>query len=57
METKELIQPDAVPVIKIETVEEDFGTLIPEHAIMRFARFLLPRMQEEMESTQLPPPK
>lgn len=57
METKELIQPDAVPVVKIETVEEDFGTLIPEHAIMRFARFLLPRMQEEMESTQLPPPK
>ena len=57
METKELIQPDAIPVVKIETVEDDFGTLIPEHAIMRFARFLLPRMQEEMESTQLPPPK
>lgn len=57
METKEPIQPDAIPVVKIETVEDNFGTLIPEHAIMHFARFLLPRMQEEMESTQLPPPK
>lgn len=23
METKELIQPDAIPVVKIETVEDD----------------------------------
>lgn len=29
--------------------EEDYGALIPEHAILRFARFLLPKIQADLE--------
>ena len=29
--------------------EEDYGAQLPEHVILRFARFLLPRIQEDLE--------
>ena len=28
---------------------EDYGTQLPEHVILRFARFLLPKIQEDLE--------
>ena len=32
--------------------EEDYGTLIPEHAILRFARFLLPKIQADLDKKE-----
>ena len=29
--------------------EEDYGAQLPEHVILRFARFLLPKIQEDLE--------
>ena len=29
--------------------EEDYGVQLPEHVILRFARFLLPKIQEDLE--------
>ena len=29
--------------------EEDYGTQIPEHAILRFARLLLPEIQADLK--------
>ena len=29
---------------------EDYGAPLPEHAILRFARFLLPKIQEDLET-------
>ena len=28
---------------------EDYGTQLPEHVILRFARFLLPKIQEDLD--------
>ena len=28
---------------------EDYGAQLPEHVILRFARFLLPKIQEDLE--------
>ena len=28
---------------------DDYGTQLPEHVILRFARFLLPKIQENLE--------
>ena len=29
---------------------EDYGAQLPEHVILRFARFLLPKIQENLEN-------
>ena len=29
---------------------EDYGAQLPEHVILRFARFLLPKIQEDLET-------
>ncbi len=36
-------------IVEVTVKTEDYGTLIPEHAILRFARFLLPKIQEDLE--------
>ena len=33
----------------ITQTEEDYGAQLPEHVILRFARFLLPKIQEDLE--------
>lgn len=53
MEAKNLIPSEAVPIVKVKTVEDDYGACIPDEAIMRFAQFLLPRMQEDINSAHL----
>ena len=45
--------PEQIP--QEQTVEvttqnaEDYGAQLPEHVILRFARFLLPKIQEDLE--------
>ncbi len=39
------------PTVEVET-KEDYGTLIPDFAIDRFARFLFRKMQEEQENAE-----
>ncbi len=36
------------PILEVEP-KEDFGALIPDHAITRLARFLLPKIQEDLK--------
>ncbi len=36
------------PILEVET-KEDFGALIPDHAITRLAGFLLPKIQENLK--------
>ncbi len=36
------------PILEVE-IKEDFGALIPEHAITRLARFLLPKIQGDLK--------
>ena len=36
----------------VTQAEEDYGALIPEHAILRFARFLLPKIQADLEKKE-----
>ena len=36
----------------VTQVEQDYGSLIPEHAILRFARFLLPKIQADLEKKE-----
>ena len=40
-------------IVEVVTqAEEDYGVLIPEHAILRFARFLLPKIQADLEKKE-----
>ena len=32
--------------------EADYGAKLPEHVILRFARFLLPKIQEDLEKKE-----
>ena len=37
-------------IVEVTTqTEEDYGAQLPEHVILRFARFLLPKIQEDLE--------
>lgn len=36
----------------ISKTEADSGAQLPEHAILRFARFLLPKIQEDFEKKE-----
>lgn len=39
----------------IPKTEADSGAQLPEHAILRFARFLLPKIQEDFEKKEKKP--
>ena len=40
-------------IVKVVTqAEEDYGAQIPEHTILRFARFLLPKIQADLEKKE-----
>ena len=47
----EQIMEDQIAEV-VTQAEEDYGTLIPEHAILRFARFLLPMIQADLEKKE-----
>ena len=37
-------------IVEVTTQKtEDYGMLLPEHVILRFARFLLPKIQEDLD--------
>ena len=37
-------------IVEVTTQKtEDYGAHLPEHVILRFARFLLPKIQEDLE--------
>ena len=37
-------------IVEVTTQKtEDYGARLPEHVILRFARFLLPKIQEDLE--------
>ena len=37
-------------IVEVTTqTEEDYGAQLPEHVILRFARFLLPKIQEDLD--------
>ena len=37
-------------IVEVTTqTEEDYGAQLPEYVILRFARFLLPKIQEDLE--------
>ena len=36
----------------VTQAEQDYGTLIPEHAILRFARFLLPKILGDLDKKE-----
>ena len=44
---EQISQEQIVEVTKQNT--EDYGAQLPEHVIFRFARFLLPKIQEDLE--------
>ena len=44
---EQISQKQIVEVTKQNT--EDYGAQLPEHVIFRFARFLLPKIQEDLE--------
>ena len=44
---EQIIQERTVEVTMQKT--EDYGAQLPEHVIRRFARFLLPKIQEDLE--------
>ena len=47
----EQIMEDQIAEV-VTQVEQDYGSLIPEHAILRFARFLLPKIQTDLEKKE-----
>ena len=37
-------------IVEVTTQDtKDYGAQLPEHVILRFARFLLPKIQEDLE--------
>ena len=44
----EQISQEQIVEVTIQTTE-DYGAQLPEHVILRFARFLLPKIQEDLE--------
>ena len=44
---EEISQEQTVEVTTQNT--EDYGAQLPEHVILRFARFLLPKIQEDLD--------
>ena len=44
---EQIFQEQTVEVTTQKT--EDYGAQLPEHVILRFARFLLPKIQEDLE--------
>ena len=44
---KQIPQEQTVEVTTQKT--EDYGAQLPEHVILRFARFLLPKIQEDLD--------
>ena len=46
--TAQISQEQIVEVTTQNT--EDYGAQLPEHVILRFARFLLPKIQEDLET-------
>ena len=46
--TEQISQEQIVEVTTQNT--EDYGAQLPEHVILRFARFLLPKIQEDLET-------
>jgi len=36
-------------IVEVTTKTEDYGAQLPEHVILRFARFLLSKIQEDLE--------
>ena len=54
MPAKEVLpMPEKIPqeqIVEVTTqTEENYGAQLPEHVILRFARFLLPKIQEDLE--------
>ena len=48
MPMPEQISQEQIVEVTTQT-EEDYGAQLPEHVILRFARFLLPKIQEDLE--------
>ena len=44
----EQISQEQIVEVSTQNVE-DYGVQLPEHVILRFARFLLPKIQEDFE--------
>ena len=44
---EQIFQEQIVEVTNHKT--EDYGAQLPEHVILRFARFLLPKIQEDLD--------
>ena len=53
MTENEIYFENAAPAVVTQNDCPDCGSLIPDHAIERMARFLLPRLQADLESAQL----
>lgn len=54
MPAKEVLpMPEKIPqeqIVEVTTqTEENYGAQLPEHVILRFARFLLPKIQEDLK--------
>ena len=47
----EQIMEDQIAEVVTQT-DEDYGVRIPEHAILRFARFLLPKIQADLDKKE-----
>ena len=47
----EQIMEDQIAEV-VTQAEQDYGARIPEHAILRFARFLLPKIQADLEKKE-----
>ena len=44
----EKVSPEQIVEVTTQKTE-DYGAQLPEHVILRFARFLLPKIQEDLE--------
>ena len=44
----EKISPEQIVEVTTQSTE-DYGTQLPEYVILRFARFLLPKIQEDLD--------
>lgn len=53
MPENEMHFENAVPVVVTQNDCSDYGSVIPDYAIERMAKFLLPRLQADLESAQL----
>ena len=49
METARRMWGDDYEIVVTTQNAEDYGAQLPEHVILRFARFLLPKIQEDLE--------